>query len=79
MQERLEDLDTSPSTTTGSCSGEPDAGEKVFLSTRDPRLGDEATIPERICCVVQVVDDVIQHLYWEAGVRHRDTKGYWIH
>jgi hypothetical protein len=54
---------------------ERDIGEKVFSGARDPSFGDEATVPERVLCVVYVVDDVIQEFCWEVGVRHR---GSWL-
>jgi hypothetical protein len=43
----------------------------VSSGARDPRFGDETTVPERTSCIVEVVDDVIQGFCWEAGIRHR--------
>ena len=49
---------------------ERDAIEKVDSCPRNPGLGNEAAFPERSWCIVQVVDDVVEDLWWEEG-RHR--------
>ena len=49
---------------------ERDAIEKVDSCPRNPGLGNEAAFPERSWCIVQVVDDVVEDLWWEEE-RHR--------
>jgi hypothetical protein len=48
-------------------------GENVPSGTRDPRFRDQATIPESVFFVAEMVNDVIQNFYWEAGIRHRGS------
>ena len=49
---------------------ERDAIEKVDSCPRNPGLGNEAAFHERSWCIVQVVDDVVEDLWWEEK-RHR--------
>ena len=50
---------------------ELDLREEMLSGAWDPRFGDEAAVPKRISCVVEVVDNVIQGFCWEPGIRHR--------
>ena len=49
-----------------SCGAERDIGEEVSSGTWDPRFRDEAATLERVSCVVEVVDDLVQQFRWEA-------------
>ena len=50
---------------------ELDIGEEVLSSARNPRLGDEAAVPECLWFIVQVVDDMIEDFWREGWRRHR--------
>ena len=49
---------------------ELDTVEKVYSGARNPRLGNEATGPERRGLIVQMASDEVEDL-WREGGRHR--------
>ena len=57
---------------SGSGQTELDVVEKVYSGPRNPRLGNEATFPERGGFIVQMVDDEVEDLWREEG-RHRGS------
>ena len=50
---------------SGSGRTEPDAVEKVYSGPWNPRLGNEATCPERKRVIVQMVDDEVEDFLWK--------------
>ena len=43
----------------------------MLSGARNHRFRGEATLPQRILVIEEEVNDMVQYLWWEAGVRHR--------